>query len=147
MSKLTFRLILVAWLIIEVAASLPRTRTPTNIVLQLYEVFGRPVAVPQSLLVGFVIVSAVLFLWAVVGLFLFWRGSRLVFVLALLAFAAAEPLHSFYIIRGWNQLLIHIRLALHGFIIGLIYFGPPRQFFAAKSPNQSLQPTAGRSDD
>jgi hypothetical protein len=146
-SKLTFRLILVAWLIIEVAASLPRTRTPTNIVLQLYEVFGRPVPVPQSLLIGLVIASAVLFLWAVVGLFLFWRGSRFVFVLVLIAFALAEPLRSFYIITGWNQLLIHIRLALHGFIIALIYFGPPRQFFVANSPNQSLQPTAGRSDD
>jgi hypothetical protein len=131
-SKLTFRLVLVAWLVIEVAASLPRTRTPTNIVLQLYEVFGHPVPVPQPLLVGLVVVSAVLFLWAVVGLFLFWRGSRLVFVLVLLAFAAAEPLYPFYIIRGWNQLLIHIRLALHGFIIALIYFGPPRQFFATK---------------
>ena len=139
MSKLTFRLILAAWLIIEVAASLLRTRTPTNIILQLYDVFGSPVAVPQSLLVGLVMVSALLFLWAVVGLFLFWRGSRLVFVLALVAFAAAEPLHSFYIIRGWNQLLIHIRLALHGFIIGLIYFGPPCQFFATNR-------TAGRRD-
>ena len=132
MSKLTFRLVLVAWLVIEVTASLPRTRTPTNIVLQLYEVFGHPVPVPQSLLIGLVVVSAVLFLWAVVGLFLFWRGSRLVFVLVLLAFAAAEPLYPFYIIRGWNQLLIHIRLALHGFIIALIYFGPPRRFFATK---------------
>ena len=129
MSKLTFRLILAAWLIIEVAASLPRTRTPTNIILQLYDVFGSPVAVPQSLLVGLVMVSALLFLWAVVGLFLFWRGSRLVFVLALVAF----------IIRGLNQLLIHIRLSLHGFIIGLIYFGPPCQFFATNR-------TAGRRD-
>lgn len=132
MSKLTFRIILVAWLIIEVAASLARTRTPTNVVRQLYEVFGRPVPVPQSLLVGLALLSVVLFLWALVGLFFFWRGSRLVFVLVLLAFAAAEPLQSFYVVRGWNQLLIHIRLALHGFIIALVYFGPPRQFFATK---------------
>ena len=132
MSKLTFRLILVAWLIIEVAASLVRTRTPTDIVRQLYEVFGRPVPVPPSLLVGLAVVSSVLFLWAVVGLFLFWRGSRLVFVLVLIAFAIAEPLRPFYIVSGWNQLLIHLRLALHGFIIALIYFGPPRKYFATK---------------
>jgi hypothetical protein len=132
MSKLTFRLILVAWLIIEVAASLVRTRTPTDIVRQLYEVFGRPVPVPPSLLVGLAVVSGVLFLWAVVGLFLFWRGSRLVFVLVLIAFAIAEPLRPFYIVSGWNQLLIHLRLALHGFIIALIYFGPPRKYFATK---------------
>jgi hypothetical protein len=126
MSKLTFRLILVAWLIIEVAASFVRTHTPIDIVRQLYEVFGRPIPILRSLLVGVAVSSGALFLWAVPGLFLFWRGSRLVFVLVLLAFAIAEPLHSFYIVRGWNQLLIHIRLALHGFIIALIYFGPPR---------------------
>ncbi|MGH9548552.1 MAG: hypothetical protein ACRD3W_04220 [Terriglobales bacterium] len=141
MSKFTFRLFLVAWLIIEVAASLVRTRTPTNVVQQLYEVFGRPVRVPQWLLVGLAVVSAILFLWAIVGLFLFWRGSRLVFVLVLLAFAAAESLQPFYIIRGWNQLLIHVRLALHGFMIALIYFGRVRQFFATKSEHQApVQP-------
>lgn len=141
MSKFTFRLILVAWLIIEVAASLVRTRTPTNVVQQLYEVFGRPVPIPQWLLVGLAVVSAILFLWAIVGLFLFWRGSRLVFVLVLLAFAAAESLQPFYIIRGGNQLLIHVRLALHGFMIALIYFGPVRQFFATKSEHQApVQP-------
>jgi hypothetical protein len=132
MSKLAFRLILVAWLIIEVAASFVRTHTPTDIVRQLYEVFGNPIPVAPSLLVGLAAVSGVLFLWAVVGLFLFWRGSRLVFVLVLLAFAIAEPLQSFYIVSGWNQLLIHIRLALHGFIVALMYFGPPRQFFTTK---------------
>lgn len=133
MSKLTFRLILIAWLIIEVATSLVRTRTPTDIVRQLYEVFGRPVPVPPLFLVGLAVVSAFLFLWAIIGLFLFWRGSRLVFVLVLIAFAIAEPLWPFYIVTGWNQLLIHVRLALHGFIVALVYFGPPRQFFVTKS--------------
>jgi hypothetical protein len=132
MSKLTFRLILVAWLIIEVATSLVRTRTPTSIVRQLQEVFGSSVAVPQSLLVTLALASILLFFWGVVGLFLFWRGSRLVFVLVLVAFALAEPLRPFYIVTGWNQLLIHVRLALHGFIIALVYFGAPRQFFATK---------------
>ena len=146
MSKLTFRLILLGWLIIEVAASLVRTHTPITIVRELQEVFAPPLAVPQSLLVALALVSMLLFFWAVVGLFLFWRGSRLVFVLVLIAFAIAEPVRPFYIVSGWNQLLIHLRLALHGFIIALVYFGPPRQFFATKSPNQALQPTAGRSD-
>jgi hypothetical protein len=129
MSKLTFRLILVAWLTTEVAASLIRTHTPGNLVRQLHDVFGPSVAVPQSLLLALAIASVVLFLCAVIGLFFFWRGSRLVFVLVLLAFAVAEPLQSFYVVRGWNQLLIHLRLAFYGFIIALIYFGPPREFF------------------
>jgi hypothetical protein len=132
MSKLTFRLILLAWLIIEVAASLVRTHTPIGIVRQLQEVFAPSVAVPQSLLVALALVSMLLFFWAVVGLFLFWRGSRLVLVLVLIAFAIAEPLRPFYIVNGWNQLLIHVRLALHGFIIALVYFGSPRQFFVTK---------------
>ena len=38
MSKRTFRLILAGWLLVEIAASFPRTRTPTYIVHQLYEV-------------------------------------------------------------------------------------------------------------
>ena len=132
MSKRTFRLILVGWLLVEIAASFPRTRTPSHIVHQLYQVFGPPVQLPQSLLISAGLLSILFFVWAVVGLFLFWRGSRLVFVLLLVAFALAEPLQSFYIVTGWNQLLIHVRLALHGFIIALIYFGPPRQFFATK---------------
>jgi hypothetical protein len=132
MSKLTFRLILLAWLIIEVAASLVRTHTPTSIVRQLQEVFAPSLAVRQSLLVALALVSILLFFWAVVGLFFFWWGSRLVFVLVLIAFAIAEPLRPFYIVSGWNQLLIHVRLALHGFIIALVYFGSPRQFFVTK---------------
>ena len=132
MSKLTFRLILVAWLIIEVAASLVRTHTPSSIVRQLQEVFGPSFALPPLLLVALALISILLFFWAVVGLFLFWRGSRLVFLLVLIAFVIAEPLRSFYIVTGWNQLLIHVRLAFHGFIIALVYFGPPRQFFATK---------------
>jgi len=99
MSKRTFRLILVGWLLVEIAASFPRTRTPTYIVHQLYEVFGRPVQVPQLLLISAGLLNILLFIWAVVGLFLFWRGSRLVFVLLLVAFALAEPLQSFYVIR------------------------------------------------
>jgi len=132
MSKFTFRLTLAAWVVIEVAASLVRTQTPSGVVRQLHAAFGASPTVPQPVVVALAIVSAVLFIWAVAGLFFFWRGSRLVFVLVLLAFALAEPLQSFYVIRGWNQLLIHLRLALHGFIIGLIYFGSPRQFFAAR---------------
>ena len=132
MSKLTFRLILVAWLVIEVGVSLVRTHTPETIVRQLHDAFPPSIAVPQAVLVALAIASVLLFFWAVVGLFLFWRGSRMVFVLVLIAFAVAEPLQSFYIIRGWNQLLVHLRLASHGFIIALIYFGPPRQFLATK---------------
>jgi hypothetical protein len=132
MSKLTFRLILVAWMVVEVAASAVRTHTPTGLVLQLHEVFGPSAPVPQPVLVTLALLTVILFLWAIVGLFLFWPGSRLVFVLVLSAFAIAEPLRSFYVVSGWNQLLIHVRLALHGFIIALVYFGPPRQFFAKK---------------
>ncbi len=132
MSKRTFRLILIGWLLVEIAASLPRTRTPTYVVHQLYEVFGRPVRIPQSLLISAGLLSILLFIWTVVGLFLFWPGSRLVLVLLLVTFALAEPLHSFYIITGWNQVLIHLRLALHGFIVALIYFGPPREYFVRK---------------
>jgi hypothetical protein len=132
MSKRTFRLILIDWLLVEIAASLPRTRTPTYVAHQLYEVFGRPVRIPQSLLISAGLLSILLFIWTVVGLFLFWPGSRLVLVLLLVTFALAEPLHSFYIITGWNQVLIHLRLALHGFIVALIYFGPPREYFVRK---------------
>jgi hypothetical protein len=146
MSKRTFRFILAAWLIVEISASLVRTQTAGNIVRQLDATFGPPVQVPQSILVALAVLSVVLFVWAVVGLFLFWRGSRLLLVLVLFAFALAEPLQSFYVIRGWNELLIHIRLAFHGFIIALVYFGAPRQYFAGNSPNQAMQPTAGRSD-
>jgi hypothetical protein len=70
--------------IIEVAASFVRTHTPTDIGRQLYEVFGRPIPIPRSLLVGVAVISGALFLWAVAGLFLFWRGSRLAFVLGFL---------------------------------------------------------------
>jgi len=130
--KTRIRLILIGWLLVEIAASLPRTRNPTYIVHRLYEVFGRPVQIPQSLLISAGLLSILLFIWAVVGLFLFWRSSRLVLVFLLVTFALAEPLHSFYIIMGWNQVLIHLRLALHGFIVALIYFGPPREYFVRK---------------
>jgi hypothetical protein len=69
---------------------------------------------------------------AALGLFLFWRGARVVFVLLLVLFAAIAPLKPFYIISGWFEMFMHLRLLFHGFIICLVYFGPPREYFAAR---------------
>jgi hypothetical protein len=100
---------------------------------QLYSVFGAPVALPRWIALAFGVTSIVLFIWALLGLFLFWPIARPIFVVTLLAFVVVAPLKSFYIISGWFEVFMHLRLLFHGFIIGLIYFGPPREYFSRQS--------------
>jgi hypothetical protein len=88
---------------------------------------------PQWVALAFGVTSIVLFISALVGLFLFWPSVRPIFVVTLLAFAAAAPLKPFYIISGWVEVFMHLRLLFHDFIIGLIYFGPPRAYFMRQS--------------
>jgi len=59
-------------------------------------------------------------------------SPKVVFVLLLVLFAAIAPLKPFYIISGWFEMFKHLRLLFHGFIICLVYFGPPREYFAAR---------------
>jgi hypothetical protein len=137
MSKRVFRLILAAYLAFETAASFYNVffgvRVPAGIVRQLYGVFGQPVVLPQWSTVALGVISVVLFIWAIIGLFLFWPSARPVFVILLLIFAAIAPLKPFYIISGWFEVFMHVRLLFHGFIICLIYFGPPREYFKRRS--------------
>jgi hypothetical protein len=88
---------------------------------------------PQWPTVALGVISVVLFIWAIIGLFLFWPSARPVFVFLLLIFVAIAPLKPFYVISGWFEVLMHVRLLFHGFIICLIYFGPPREYFSRQS--------------
>jgi hypothetical protein len=139
MSKRGFRLILAAYLAFETAASVYDAffgvRVPGNIVRQLYGVFGRSVRLPEWAAVAFGFISIVLFISAIIGLFLFWPSARPVFVVLLVAFATIAPLKPFYIISGWFEVFIHLRLLFHGFIICLIYFGHLASTLHANPPN------------
>jgi hypothetical protein len=151
MSKGAFRILLAAYFLFDVVVSLYHSffgmRVPTSIVHELYIMFGEPVPIPQPLAFTLGVIGVVLFVWAALGLFFFWRGARVVFVLLLVLFAAIVPLKPFYIISGWFEMFMHLRLLFHGFIICLIYFGSPREYFADRLPNQSLEPTAGRRNE
>jgi hypothetical protein len=151
MSKGAFRILLAAYFLFDVVVSLYHSffgmRVPTSIVHELYMVFGEPVPIPQPLVLTLGVFGVVLFVWAALGLFLFWRGARIVFVLLLVLFAGIAPLKPFYIISGWFEMFMHLRLLFHGFIVCLVYFGPPREYFAARPRNQSPEPTAGRCNE
>ncbi len=141
MSKRAFRILLAAYFLFDVVVSLYHSffgmRVPTSIVYELYKVFGQPVPIPQPLALTVGVLGIVLFVWAALGLFFFWRGARVVFVLLLVLFAAIAPLKPFYIISGWSEVFMHLRLLFHGFIICLGYFGPPREYFAARPPKHA----------
>jgi hypothetical protein len=80
MSKRAFRLILAAYVAFETIASFYNAffgfRVPANIVEQLYSVFGPSVVLPRWVALSFSMTSIVLFIWALVGLFLFWPSAR-----------------------------------------------------------------------
>jgi hypothetical protein len=137
MSKRAFRILVAAYFFFHIAVSLYHSffgmRVPVGIVRELYVVFGQPVLIPQPVALTLGVLSIVLFVWAVLGLFFFWRGARVVFVLLLLLFAAIAPLKPFYILSGWSEFFMHLRLLAHGFMICLVYFGPPREYFTPKS--------------
>ena len=137
MSKEAFRILLAAYFLFDLAVALYHAFfgmcLPTSVVRELYMLFGEPVPIPQPLALTFGVLSIVLFVWAVLGLFFFWRGSRIIFVLLLVLFAAIAPLKPFYMISGWFEVFMHLRLLAHGFMICLVYFGPPREFFARKA--------------
>jgi hypothetical protein len=111
MSKGAFRILLAAYFLFDVVVSLYHSffgmRVPTSIVHELYMVFGEPVPIPQPLVLTLGVFGVVLFVWAALGLFLFWRGARIVFVLLLVLFAGIAPLKPFYIISGWFEMFMH----------------------------------------
>jgi len=106
MSKRVFRLILAAYLAFETAAS-------------FYNAFFG-VRVPADI---------VRQLYGVFG----QPVVLPVFVFLPLIFVAIAPLKPFYVISGWFEVFMHVRLLFHGFIICLIYFGPPREYFSRQS--------------
>ena len=59
--------------------------------------------------------------------------ARVVFVLLVVLFAAVAPLKPFYIISGWSEFFMRLRLLAHGFMLCLLYFGSPREDFAPTS--------------
>ncbi|MGV3658975.1 MAG: hypothetical protein ACO1TE_02290 [Prosthecobacter sp.] len=134
MTKSTHRLILTAYLACEVLLALVCSMTtvplPRDVLVELFHLYGTPTAVPSALQTGLGVASSLLFLYAIIGLYLFWPRARLVFTLVLLGFAAVEPLKPFYLYSGWHQCAMHLRLMLHGFIIGMIYLGPSRVYFS-----------------
>ena len=143
MSKRAFRILLGAYFLFDVVVSLYRSffgvRVPTSIVYELYMVFGQPMPIPQPLPLALGVLGVVLFVWAALGLLFFWHGARVVFVLLLLLFAAIAPLKPFYIISGWSEVFMHLRLLFHGFMICLLYFGPPREYFVTRLPKQTSE--------
>ena len=68
-----------------------------------------------------------------VAVFFHPRISRLEDAVHVRAVQAFAPLKPFYILSGWSEFFMHLRLLAHGFMICLVYFGPPREYFAPKS--------------
>ena len=133
MTKRTQRLIITADLACEVVLAivtqLGAVQVPRDLLLKLFQLYGLPISMPSGLVSGLGVVSSLLFLYAIIGLYLFWPRARFIFTLVLLGFAAMEPLKPFHLYSGWLQCAIHVRLMLHGFIIGMLYLGPSRVYF------------------
>lgn len=66
---------------------------------------------------------------AAVGLFLFRRWGRTVFLICLLTELAVTVLTGPHVNTGWTMLVGYIYSIIEGVILALIYFSPIREMF------------------
>jgi len=76
-------------------------------------------------------VTAMAQIYAFVGMFLFWRSGRLVYLLFSVAAITVDSIWaSYYVFPAWLGGLHDLEVAFDASLITLCYFGSVRQFFA-----------------
>jgi L-lactate permease len=83
---------------------------------------------------------------ASVGLWFFQRWERLAYMLATIPYVLVRPFSTAFSYTYWGELLGYLDYALEGALIATAFLPPVALLFAARTPNQSLEPTAGRRD-
>ena len=87
---------------------------------------------------------------SVIGVLLFRSWGRFAFIFFQVAAFSTTPMSRLLVITsGWGMTLIYFDALLTGVFITLCFVRPISDYFRARSrqtPNQALQPTAGRSD-
>ena len=137
MSKQLFRSIVLLYVVIQLAAAFrhilfnhPISSATTQL---LNQTLGTAVSLPQPLGMLLGLTAAIVFVWSILGLLLFWPSSRPLFLLLFVGAAAFAAIRRpFYIVSNWSEVLMQLQMAMQGFLIAITYFGPAREFFSRR---------------
>ena len=108
--------------------------------------FSRPADVPWIAVAVWVAGIAAFFLLVVasVGLWLFQRWARPVYILAAIVYAAVRPFSTPYSYTHWGELFGYLDYALEGALIATAFLPPVALLFAPRTPNHAMERTADR---
>jgi hypothetical protein len=145
LSKSTFRLLLVAEVLFHISAVVVTALTAWLLPIEL-RAFMR--TAPTSdfstadwVVFGQGVIFIVVFLASRIGLFVFWRRARKLYLVSVIILLGLTPFFGPYIDAGWGQALDSAALVSSGLILALIYFSPLSQNFevAGCQPDQALE--------
>ena len=148
LSKSTFRLLLVAEVILQISGVVVSALT-VGLLPEEIRSFMR--SAPTSnfssrsdwiVLAQGVILLAVFFA-SRIGLFVFWRRARKLYLLSVILLLGLTPFFGPFIDAGWGQALDGAAFISSGLILAIIYFSrlSPNFEIARRQPDQSLERT------
>lgn len=88
----------------------------------------------EWVLLGVSITFFILFLASSIGLFVFWRPARRLYLWSTIGGLALTPFYGPYLDAGWGQLFDGASMVICGVILGLIYCSPLRDLYEGSSP-------------
>jgi hypothetical protein len=83
----------------------------------------------DMILLAFGIPLILLFLVSSIGLFLFWRPARILYVVTIVAGFVLTPIFGPYVDAGWGRIFEDAAVVVSGVILGLVYFTPLREMY------------------
>jgi hypothetical protein len=145
LSKSSFRLLLVAEIFLQIAGVVVSAFTAWLLPTEL-RTFMRTAPTSNFSTSDWVVlvqgvIFIVVFLASRIGLFVFWRRARQLYLVSVILLLGLTPFFGPYIDAGWGHALDSAALVSSGLILALIYFSPFSQNFevAGCQPNQALE--------
>jgi hypothetical protein len=128
--KTAFRLFLAATLLLSFIQQIVSAQTVASLPEPLRSsVLARETAATTDAMVALGIVLLPLVLTTLIGLFVFWRPARILYLLQACLSLVVTPFLGPTIETGWGTCFLNLNMLLEGVLIGLLFFSPVQELF------------------
>jgi hypothetical protein len=153
LSKSTFRLLLLAEVCFQISGLVVSALTtwllPVELRTYLQTTETSGFSTSDWVVLGQGVIFLAVFFTSRIGLFVFWRRARTLYLVSLFLLLGLTPFFGPYVDAGWGHALDAAALILSGLILALIYFSPLSSNFevAGCQPNQAVERTNSADSD
>jgi hypothetical protein len=133
LTKRALRFLIVAEILLAIIGGVLTVFT-TSLLPEELQVYEQAVAeadytAREWVLLGVGIALLVLVLISSIGLFVFWRPARLLYLMTLIVGVLLAPFYGPYVDAGWGTLFEEVAMIISGVILALIYYSPLRDLY------------------